>query len=201
MPKVFATIFFVLSLLGPAKMVQAASLPANYPRLANYYLKYYGHVQAADLEGLKKWDLLILPNDYQWAFPDFFASYKKAKPEGLVLAYVYPSMAMSSNINQLWRLAEEKDLWLKDARGNRIEMWPGLYAINITKSEWQKINVNFLRNDLAWDKWDGLMFDTVDAGVSRFNKNGIDIDSDGQADSIDKMDSAWRQGMANLFKK
>lgn len=201
MSKIVVTIFLLLSLVWPRCLVQAAELLTSYPRLANYYLKYYGNVGVSDLEGLKKWDLLILPNDYQWAFPDFFASYKKAKPQGLVLAYVYPSMVMSSNINQLWRIAEEKDLWLRDARGNRIEMWPGLYAINITKSEWQNINVNFLCNDLAWDKWDGLMFDTVDAGVSRFNKNGIDIDSDRQADSIDKMDSAWRQGMTNLFKK
>ncbi|HNW55790.1 MAG TPA: putative glycoside hydrolase [bacterium] len=201
MSKIWTTIFFFFSLVVPFGLARAATLPESYPRLANYYLKYYGHVGSADLEGLKKWDLLILPNDYQWAFPDFFASYKQAKPKGLVLAYVYPSMAMSSNINRLWELAEEKDLWLRDASGNRIEMWPGLYAINITKAEWQTINVNFLSNELDWNKWDGLMFDTVDAGISRFNKNGIDIDDDNQAESVDEMDSAWRQGMANIFKK
>ena len=52
------------------------NLSTDYPRLANYYLRYYGHVQPTELTSLHRWDLLILPNDYQWAFPNFFDQYK-----------------------------------------------------------------------------------------------------------------------------
>jgi len=176
-------------------------LKSDYPRLANYYLKYFGDVSATELNNLKKWDLLILPNDYQWIFPEFFNEYKKAKPDGLILAYTYPAMVMSSNVNSLFRTVEAESLWLRDGDGAKIEMWPGLYAVSINNPKWQSANNQFLSQELDWHKWDGLMFDTVENSLARFSQNGLDINNDGRADSLASADKWWQQGLVNLLAK
>ncbi len=201
MIKHYWTIFCISLFLGLAiNSAQAANLSTDYPRLANYYLKYYGHVQPADLSSLYRWDLLIIPNDYQWAFPDFFEQYKQANPDGKILAYTYPAMAMTSNLNSLFRQVDEQDLWLRNGRGEKLEMWPNLYAVNINKTGWTNLNLDFWQNELDRQKWDGLMFDTVENSLGRFNQNGIDLDGDCRADSLTSLDASWQQGLARLFK-
>ncbi len=179
---------------------QAVNLSTDYPRLANYYLKYYGHVQPADLTSLYRWDLLVIPNDYQWAFPNFFEQYKQANPDGKVLAYTYPAMAMTSNLSSLFRQVDEQDLWLRNGRGEKLELWPNLYAVNINKPAWTDLNLSFWQNELDRQKWDGLMFDTVENSLGRFNQNGIDLDGDCRADALASLDSSWQQGLVRLFK-
>lgn len=197
----FWTIFCISLFFGLAvNPAQAVSLSTDYPRLANYYLKYYGHVQPADLVSLYRWDLLIIPNDYQWSFPDFFEQYKQANPDGKVLAYTYPAMAMTSNLNSLFRQVEEQDLWLKNGQGERLEIWPNLYAVNINKPGWTELSLNFWQNDLDRQKWDGLMFDTVENSLNRFNQKGIDLDGDYRPDSLVSLDASWQKGLAGLFK-
>lgn len=176
------------------------SLSTDYPRLANYYLKYYGHAQPTELTSLHRWDLLILPNDYQWAFPNFFDQYKQTNPNGRVLAYVYPAMAMSSNLNSLFRQVDEQDLWLKNGQGEKLEIWPNLFAVNINRPAWTTLNLNFWQNDLDHRKWDGLMFDTVEESLNRFNQKGIDLDGDYRVDSLASLDANWQKGLAGLFK-
>lgn len=176
------------------------SLSDDYPRLANYYLKYYGHVQPTELASLHRWDLLILPNDYQWIFPDFFNQYKKNKPNGKVLAYVYPAMVMTSNLNSLFRQVDEQDLWLKNGQGEKLEIWPNLYAVNINRPAWTTLSLNFWQNELDRQKWDGLMFDTVENSLGRFNQKGIDLDGDYRVDSLASLDANWQKGLAGLFK-
>ena len=195
------TIFILLSGFMATEVQASPKLKSDYPRLANYYLKYFGDVSAAELNNLKKWDLLILPNDYQWIFPEFFSEYKKAKTDGLILAYTYPAMVMSSNLNSLFRTVEAENLWLRDDNGAKVEMWPGLYAVNINNPKWQVANNQFLSQELDWRKWDGLMFDTVENSLARFNQNGLDINGDGQADSLESVDRLWQQGLANLLAK
>jgi hypothetical protein len=192
-------ILILFGILIATGVKASPQLKDDYPRLANYYLKYFGDVSVAELNNLKKWDLLILPNDYQWAFPEFFNEYKQAKPQGLILAYTYPAMVMSSNLNSLFRTVEAENLWLRDANGLRVEMWPGLYAVNINDLRWQSANEQFLSQELDWHKWDGLMFDSVEDSLARFSHNGLDINGDGQADSLDTVDSLWQQGLVRLF--
>ena len=194
-------ILILFGILIATGVKASPQLKDDYPRLANYYLKYFGDVSVAELNNLKKWDLLILPNDYQWAFPEFFNEYKQAKPQGLILAYTYPAMVMSSNLNSLFRTVEAENLWLRDDNGAKVEMWPGLYAVNINNPKWQVANNQFLSQELDWRKWDGLMFDTVENSLARFNQNGLDINGDGQADSLESVDRLWQQGLANLLAK
>jgi len=44
-----------------------------------------------------------------------------------------------------------------------------------------------------------LMFDSVEDSLARFSHNGLDINGDGRADSLDTVDSLWQQGLVRLF--
>ena len=201
MIKRFGTIFLTINLLFSIVVIAQAATNSStdYPRLANYYLKYYSNVPPTDLDKLRRWDLLIIPNDYQWAFPDFFTQYKQAKPDGKILAYTYPAMVMTSNLNSLCRQVDEQDLWLRTGRGDKLEMWPNLYAVNINKPAWTQMNISFWHNELDQQKWDGVFFDTVETSLERFNHNGIDLDGDRRADSLASLDASWQQGLAKFF--
>ncbi len=96
------------------------------------------------------------------------------------------------------------DAWyLKDVNGNRIEVWPGSYRINLTRTEVAEYQACY-----AYQSWldsgfqaDGVFFDNVMTTQSWLTEDiygnpiEIDADEDGIADDPDVLDAAWQAGV------
>ncbi len=172
----------------------------TYPKLANYYLKYFRDIAASDYEELMKWDLLIVPNEISLTNQQFLQRYRQVDPNHRVLAYAYPAMSMTAS-HTLYQDIERSNLWLRGAGGNKLQIWPGLYAVNLTKPEWQSMNLDFVQRKMSEGDWDGVMYDTVDTDIRRYSQNGIDITGDGAVDDAGTVNGLWQQAMAQLFSK
>lgn len=107
------------------------------------------------------------------------------------------------------------DFYLKDTKGNRIEIWPDdppSYRLNLTKPEVaeflaQHAYQKLVESHLAFD---GIFFDNFFTSISwvkhdRFgNPIAIDANNDGQPDDPVALDAAWRKGVydeINAFRK
>lgn len=199
-------ICLLVILLGGLAM--PASAKDTYPKLANYYLRFFNR---GNYEELSKWDFLIIQQEMAAYNPDFFDFYRQKNPDGLIVPYTYPAMffeeASQSNYNGLpirrYVLDEinNANWWLRNASGNKVYSWPRVAVVNVTSPAWQNFTVETLRNRLGIDRWDGVMYDMVDAEIQHYSANGIDINGDGQTDSPATVNQKWREGMAQLFAK
>jgi len=189
-----------LVVLSALIMPLTAFAKDTYPKLANYYLKYFDLIKSDDYEQLMKWDLLILPNEVSMSNANFLNRYKAARSSNLVLAYIYPAMSLTLS-HTLYNKINAENLWLRDGSGNMLQIWSGLYATNLTKPAWQNMNLDFVVDKMNQAAWDGIMYDTVDTNIDRYSRNGIDINGDGQADSSSVYNAAWQKAMADLFSK
>ena len=176
----------------------------TYPKLANYYLPFF---RQADYEQLSKWDLLIIQADMIAYNPGFFDYYRTRKPDGILLPYIYSSLIHEERNGfgglelrgMVYDAVNRGNWWLRDSSGNKIQPWPEISAINVTNRDWRNFYVNYLKNDIRLDLWDGVMFDVVDAEIGHYSRNGIDIDANGSADATSTVNQKWREGMAALF--
>jgi len=95
------------------------------------------------------------------------------------------------------------DYYLKDIYGNRAEVWPGTYRLNLTKTyvaEYKAYSAYqaILDNDLMFD---GCFFDNVMTTMSWFHQDIhgnnfiIDADENGIADNPAALDAAWKAGV------
>jgi len=172
----------------------------TYPKLANYYLKYYQLISPSEYDQLMKWDLLIVPNEVSSSNPQFIQRYLAARATNQILAYIYPAMSLSLS-QSLYNRIEDANLWLRDKDGNKLQIWPGLYAVNLTKPAWQDMNINFITQKMNEAPWSGIMYDTVDSSINHYSTNGIDINGDGITDDSNTVNAAWQKSMADLFRK
>lgn len=172
----------------------------TYPKLANYYLEYFQLISQNDYSELMKWDLLILPNEVSSSNRQFIEQYKNDRPSNLILAYIYPAMSLTLP-HTLYSRIDAENLWLRDRNGNKLQIWQGLYATNLTNQRWQEMNLDFISSKMSEAPWDGIMYDTVDTNIDRYSGNGIDINGDGQADPSSVYNGAWQRAMAELFSK
>lgn len=192
------SIIFYLSLLILLPNLVVAK--DTYPKLANYYLKYYTNYRSEDYEALKKWDLVITQNDIQLNNKNFISEYKAAQPNGIILAYVYS--AMSLPVPQgLYGDIDRANLWLKNKNGEKLEIWSNIFATNLSQEAWANLNVDFVDRKYQAGAWDGVMYDFVDSSIDHYSKSGIDINNDGRTEDSSVVNAAWQRGMINLFAK
>ena len=184
-----------------------AGASESYPRLANYYLSFF---TPADYQSLARWDLLIVQPEMARSQAPFFAYYRARQPAGKLLAYLYPAMFFRETIfyDQLsWRRRIFDQInaaawWLRDEQGKVVEAWPNLAVVDLTNEEWRRFNINYLNdNFLLSERWDGLMYDLVDAEVSYYSKSGIDLNKDGQAENAAAVNERWQAAMAKLLRE
>ena len=204
----FKQLFFLIILAGALSAPRAFALAAGeYPKLANYYLKFFN---SADYDQLARWDLVITPPEMVYYNPEFFDLYRKKKKDGLLISYIYPAMVDETDLGESTGLhyylhegADENNWWLRDLQGGRLEVWPNIYAVNVTDQGWQDYNLNYIKDKIELDKWDGIMYDMVDGSIAHYNKKstGIDIDNDGIREDQETVNRKWDQGMAALFDK
>jgi hypothetical protein len=177
----------------------------GYPKLANYYLSFF---DARQYQDLARWDLLVVQPEMVHYQSSFWTYYKKQQPQGKILAYTYPAMFYRQFLfydywswrTNIFKTIEENNWWLTDTQGKIAEPWPQTSAINITKEDYRRFNLDYLDKIFKIStKWDGIFFDMVDIYASYYQPKGIDIDQDGRNDSPLKIDTAWRVGMAKFL--
>ncbi|MFN8445733.1 MAG: carbohydrate binding domain-containing protein [Caldilineaceae bacterium] len=141
-----------------------------------------------------------------WLGPDFSSDrirqLRQANPNILILT--------SINAVEEWNLPD--DYYLKDIHGNKVEIWPNFYRLNLTKpyvAEYQARSAakRIIDSGLLVD---GIFFDNVFTTQSWLSEDiygnpfPVDADEDGKPDPSWELDAKWKEGVfaeLKLFRK
>jgi len=114
-----------------------------------------------------------------------------------------PNILILTSINTVENSGLPDDYYLKDTRGQRLEVWPGTYRLNLTKryvAEYQA-RYAYQRMIEAGLLVDGCFFDNFFTTQSWLkadihgNRVQLDADEDGREDDPQWLDAAWREGV------
>jgi len=111
-----------------------------------------------------------------------------------------PDILLLPDINAVERKGLSEDYYLKDVNGDRIEVWPNSFRLNLTKRYVAEEQARYaaqiiLDSDLMYD---GMFFDNVMTTQSWLKQDiygndvRIDADEDGVEDDPAALDAAWR---------
>jgi hypothetical protein len=114
-----------------------------------------------------------------------------------------PNIRVLTSINAVENSGLTDDYYLKDIYGNRVEVWPGSYRLNMTKTCVAEHQAHYayqliLDSDLMFD---GCFFDNVMTTQSWQNHDIYgnpflaDADENGVADDPATFDAAWKAGV------
>ncbi len=176
---------------------------ANAPQIANYYL---GPLPMDDdsINKMARFDLLILSADQFLARKIVLEKIKKINPQIILLAYV-----PSQSYNYRWwpqdavfrNLQVNDNWWLRDARGNVVSTWSGIYNTDMSQG-WSEALISFVKNNvLTTGQWDGVFWDMVDGGISFHNGGNIDLNRDGIRDNAKIADEEWKKRVAYFLQR
>ncbi|MGD0815280.1 MAG: LamG-like jellyroll fold domain-containing protein [Verrucomicrobiota bacterium] len=123
--------------------------------------------------------------------------------QAFTLRQLNPHLRILTSINAVENSGLPDDYYLKDIHGNRIEVWPGSYRLNMTKSCVADYQAQFayqtvLNTGLMAD---GVFFDNVMTTQSWLTQDiygnpvQIDANGDGIPDDPATLDAAWRAGV------
>ncbi len=121
----------------------------------------------------------------------------------LALRQINPHIRILTSINAVENQGLPSDYYLKDIHGNRIEVWPGSYRLNLTKPYVADYQARYAYQTLLDTglMTDGVFFDNVMTSQSwqktdiYGNAVQIDADEDGIADDPVTLDAAWKAGV------
>ncbi|MBI4670175.1 MAG: carbohydrate binding domain-containing protein [Chloroflexi bacterium] len=116
-----------------------------------------------------------------------------------------PNVLVFTSMNAVEHAALPDDYYLKDIHGNKIEVWPGSYRLNLTKDYVAEYQAQFAYQTLVDSNWmaDGVFFDNVflsQAWLTRDiygNPVQIDADENGVPDEAAALDAAWYAGVVH----
>jgi hypothetical protein len=114
-----------------------------------------------------------------------------------------PNILVLNSINAVEEGGLSEDYYLHDIHGKKIEVWPGSYRLNLTKTyvaDYQAHSAYdlLLKNNLICD---GMFFDNVMTTQSWQTKDiygnpfVVDANEDGKADDLTTFDAAWKAGV------
>ncbi|MFH1171541.1 MAG: putative glycoside hydrolase, partial [bacterium] len=191
----------------------AVTLPANYPRLANYYLT--SPITIAEAKELARWDVLVLGAQLQQTNPEIFPILRELNPDIILLAYVaseelpaaYRSLADPRDPRALLASGVSDSWFLKSADDTPLSNWPGTTMLNVTLSapvvdgqQWNSYLPSFVHTTILSTKlWNGVFYDNVWPDISWLNGGNVDANNDGRADTSADLDAAWAEGMSSLL--
>ncbi len=123
--------------------------------------------------------------------------------QAVALRQLNPHLRILTSINAVENSGLPDDYYLKDIHGNRIEVWPGSYRLNLTKPYVADYQAQFayqtvLNTGLMAD---GVFFDNVFTTQSWLttdiygNPVQIDADENGIPDDPATLDANWRTGV------
>jgi|GEM_PF-712064 len=163
------------------------SVNANFPRKGNLWGT--GELRQKGLEHAARIDL-HLGSDFS---PSEIRKLRALNPNILVL----------NSINAVENFNLPDDYYLKDTKGNKIEVWPGTYRLNLTKPYVAQYQAHYAYQ-LILDsglQFDGCFFDNFFLTESWLNHDiygnpvQLDADEDGKPDDPATLDAAWRAGV------
>ena len=119
------------------------------------------------------------------------------------LRQLNPNIRVLTSINAVENGGLPDDYYLHDTKGNKIEVWPGTYRLNLTKNYVAEYQAQY-----AYQSWlksgcqaDGVFFDNVFLSQSwqttdiYGNVIQIDADENGVADDAATLNAAWKAGV------
>ncbi|MFH1668187.1 MAG: putative glycoside hydrolase [Candidatus Komeilibacteria bacterium] len=166
--KAYYKIFLILITLAIIgwPLFGLADYQTDYPKLANYYLKW--QISETEAIELAKWDLLILDMQNQFTSELSIKKIKELNPDIKILAYLtveeMQQQHLSTNPNNPWKklydYVEQNNLWLVNSNQARVSFWPETWMIDLTKPQWQTWLPNFLQQEILVNQyWDGIFLD------------------------------------------
>jgi hypothetical protein len=123
--------------------------------------------------------------------------------QAVALRQLNPHLRILTSINAVENAGLPDDYYLKDIYGNRIEVWPGSYRLNMTKTNVADYQAQFAYQTVLGTGLmaDGVFFDNVMTTQSWLtndcygNPVQIDADGDGIPDDPATLDAAWKAGV------
>ncbi|MGD0273226.1 MAG: carbohydrate binding domain-containing protein [Gaiellaceae bacterium] len=114
-----------------------------------------------------------------------------------------PNVLVLNSINAVEAGGLPEDYYLHDIHGKKIEVWPGSYRLNLTKSYVADYQAHAAYDLLLKDNLlcDGMFFDNVMTTQSWQTKDiygnpfVVDANDDGKPDDLTAFDAAWKTGV------
>jgi hypothetical protein len=114
-----------------------------------------------------------------------------------------PNILILTSINTVENGGLPDDYYLKDVNGNKIEVWPGSYRLNLTKLYVAEYQARYAYQQMLDGGllYDGVFFDNVFTSQSWQTRDiygnlvPIDSDENGVADDPATLDAAWKAGV------
>ena len=194
---------------------QAAVLKSDFPRLANYFLRW--EIRDSEVSELAKWDLLILDMEVQENSRPQLLEIRRLNPKVIILAYITSQeiLADADDYNQACLRQElycqiPDGWWLRDTAGNKVSNWPDTFMLNLSdgaalNSANQRFNdylPEFVANKLkSTGLWDGVFYDNTWGDVAWVNSKNLDLNNDGRAESQQEADRVWAEGFKKMLAK
>lgn len=149
------------------------------------------------------WDLHAKGLPYMARIDLWLAAAGATTDEIRELRHLNPDIRILTNINAVDNANLPDDYYLKDVNGNRLEVWPNSYRLNLTKPYVAEYQARYayqrmLDKDLMFD---GVFFDNVFTTQSWYkydihgNRFLVDADENGVEDDPDALDAAWKAGV------
>jgi hypothetical protein len=173
----------------------------RFPRTGNLWGSWELLANGRSVEHLAKIDLWLGAGDFD---PELIRQIRSLNPDARFLHSIN-----AIELNPTWLEEPVPDnYFLLDVNGNRVEVWPGAYRVNITKPEVQQYMARMaydliVDNDLMFD---GMFFDNVMLTQSWQTADiygtpfPVDSNEDGVQDNPATFDAAWRAGLLNELR-
>lgn len=134
-----------------------------------------------------------------WLGADFAPDYIRG------LRRLNPAVRVLTSMNAVEHNGLPDDYYLKDIHGNKIEVWPGVYRLNMTKLYVAEYQAHYAYQLLLDGELmhDGVFIDNVMTTQSWLefdiwgNPVQIDSDEDGIEDDPAVLDAAWKAGVVH----
>ena len=114
-----------------------------------------------------------------------------------------PNCLILTSINTVENNDVPDDYFLRDTTGQKIEVWPGAYRLNLTRPEVAQYQAQYAYQRMLDSglMYDGCFFDNFMMTQSWVTQDiygrpvQIDADGDGKPDDKNALDAAWRAGV------
>ncbi len=134
---------------------------------------------------------------------DLWLGADPSRDQVIELRQLNPNILILTSINTVENGGLPDDYYLKDINGNKIEVWPGSYRLNLTKSYVAEYQAHYAYQRMLDGGllYDGVFFDNVFTTQSWQTRDiygnlvPIDADEDGLADDPATLDAAWKAGV------
>jgi hypothetical protein len=189
---------YVCSDAAPSTVLhlQYRCLPAakpDYPRTANLW--GYGWFVSKGMAYASRIDL--------WLGADFSAGQVRE------LRQKNPHCLLLCSSNTVENNHAPDSYFLRDTTGRKIEVWPGIYRLNLTRPEVAEYQARYAYQKMIDSglMYDGCFFDNFMTTQSWLTQDiygrpvKLDADGDGKADDKDALDKAWRQGVFHELRE